>query len=75
MGGMRIGKKSKKNNSIWGPHCRGTNAETLKRQRSIWEGDQELEKRSVRDEPTYNVTHLCMEAMLGISLYSYSYLN
>jgi hypothetical protein len=30
--------------------CRGTNAETLKQQRSIGEGDQELEKRSVREE-------------------------
>jgi hypothetical protein len=28
-------------------------------------------KRSVRDESTWVVTHLCMEAMLGISLQSY----
>jgi hypothetical protein len=26
------------------PQCKGTNAETLKRQRPIGEGDQELEK-------------------------------
>jgi hypothetical protein len=32
-------------------------------------------KRSVRDESTWDVTHLYMEAMLGISLYSYSDLN
>jgi hypothetical protein len=28
-------------------------------------------ERSVRDESTWVVTHLYMEAMLGISLYSY----
>jgi hypothetical protein len=28
-------------------------------------------KRSGRDEPTWVVIHICMEAMLGISLYSY----
>jgi hypothetical protein len=32
--------------------CKGTNAETLKRQRPIDEGDQELEKRSVRKDST-----------------------
>jgi hypothetical protein len=42
---------------------------------SIWEGDQELVKRSGRDESTWVVTHLYMEAMLGVSLYSYPYLN
>jgi hypothetical protein len=36
---------------------------------------QELVKRSVRDESTWDVTHLYIEAMLGISLYSYLYLN
>jgi hypothetical protein len=30
---------------------------------------------SVRDESTWVVTHLYMEAMLGISLYSYPKLN
>jgi hypothetical protein len=32
-------------------------------------------KRSVRDEPVWLVTHMCMEAMLEISLYSYLYLK
>jgi hypothetical protein len=40
-------------------------------QRPLWEGDQEVVKRSGRDEPIRVVTHMCMEAMLGISLYSY----
>jgi hypothetical protein len=31
--------------------------------------------RSARDESTWVVTHLYMEAKLGISLYSYPYLN
>jgi hypothetical protein len=33
-------------------------------------GDPEVVKRSVRDEPIWVVIHMCMEAMLGISLYS-----
>jgi hypothetical protein len=37
----------------------------------IWEGDWEVVKRSGRDEPIWVVIHMCMEAMLGISLYSY----
>jgi hypothetical protein len=37
--------------------------------------DQELVKRSGRDEPIWVVIHMCMEAMLGISLYSYLYLK
>jgi hypothetical protein len=49
-GGMRIGKKPKKHDSIWSPQCKGTNAETLKQQRPIGDGDQELEKRLVREE-------------------------
>jgi hypothetical protein len=32
-------------------------------------------KRSGRDEPIWVVIHMCMEAMLGISLYSYLYLK
>jgi hypothetical protein len=32
-------------------------------------------KRSGRDEPMWIVIHMCMEATLGISLYSYLYLN
>jgi hypothetical protein len=38
-----------KHESIWCAHCRGTNTETLKWQRSTGEGDQEQEKRSVRE--------------------------
>jgi hypothetical protein len=47
----------------------------LKWQRSLWEGDGEVVKRSGRDESIRVVIHLCMEAMLGISLYSYPYLK
>jgi hypothetical protein len=36
---------------------------------------QEVVKRSVRDQATWVVTHLYVEAMLGISLHSYPYLN
>jgi hypothetical protein len=32
-------------------------------------------KRSGRDEPMWGAIHKCMEAMLGISLYSYLYLK
>jgi hypothetical protein len=56
-------------------HCRGANTVTLKQQRSIWEGNQEVVKRSGGDESVRVVIHLCMEAMLRISLYSYPYLN
>jgi hypothetical protein len=49
-GGMRIGKTPKKWDSIFCPQCRETNADTLKRQRPIGEGDQELEKRLVWEE-------------------------
>jgi hypothetical protein len=42
-------------------------------QRSLWEGDQEVVKRSCTDEPMWVIIHLCMEATLGISLYSYLY--
>jgi hypothetical protein len=43
-GGMRIGKKPKKHDSICCPHCKVTNTETLKQHRAIGEEDQELEK-------------------------------
>jgi hypothetical protein len=39
------------------------------------EGDQGIVKRSGKDEPIQVVIHMCMEAMLGISLYSYPYLK
>jgi hypothetical protein len=32
-------------------------------------------KRFGRDEPMWVAIHMCMEAMLGISLYSYPYLK
>jgi hypothetical protein len=48
---------------------------TLKWQRLIREGDWEVVNKSDRDEPMWVVIHKCMEAMLGISLYSYPYLN
>jgi hypothetical protein len=44
-------------------------------QRPLWEGDREVVKRSGRDESIQAVIHLCMEAMLGNSLYSYPYPN
>jgi hypothetical protein len=54
--------------SIWCVHCRGANTVTLKQQRSIWEGDPEVVKRSGRDESIQVVIHLYMEAMLGVSV-------
>jgi hypothetical protein len=44
-------------------------------QRPLWEGDWEVVKRSGRDEPMWIAIHKCMEAMLGISLYSYLHLK
>jgi hypothetical protein len=44
-------------------------------QRPLWEGDREVVKRSGRDEPIWVAIHKCMEATLGISLYSYLYLK
>jgi hypothetical protein len=44
-------------------------------QRPLWEGEQEVAKRSGRSEPMWVATHKCMEAKLGISLYSYLYLK
>jgi hypothetical protein len=49
-GDMRVGKTPKKLDSICCPQCRQTKADTLKWQRPIGEGDQELEKRLVREE-------------------------
>jgi hypothetical protein len=48
--GMRIGKTSKKLDSVCCTQCRETNADTLNLQRPIGEGDQELEKRLVQEE-------------------------
>jgi hypothetical protein len=47
----------------------------LKLARPLWEGDEEVVKRSGRDEPIWVVLCMCMEATLGISLYSYPYLK
>jgi hypothetical protein len=44
-------------------------------QRPLWEGDPEVAKRSVRDDPMWIAIHMFMEAMLGISLYTYLYLK
>jgi hypothetical protein len=44
-------------------------------QRPLWKGDQEVEKRFGRDEPMWVVIHKCMEAVIGICLYSYLYLK
>jgi hypothetical protein len=40
-----------------------------------WAGDREVVKRSGRDESIRVVIHLCMEAILGISLHSCLYLK
>jgi hypothetical protein len=45
----------------------------LNLQRPLWEGDQEVVKRSGRDEPMWDAIHKYIEAMLRISLYSYLY--
>jgi hypothetical protein len=42
-------------------------------QQPLWEGDQKVVKRSGRDEPMWVAIHNCMEAMLGLFLYSYLY--
>jgi hypothetical protein len=39
------------------------------------EGDREVVKTSGRDEPIRIVMYLCMEAMIGMSLFSYPYLK
>jgi hypothetical protein len=39
------------------------------------EGDREVVKGSSRHEPIQVVIHMCIEAMLGICLYSYLYLK
>jgi hypothetical protein len=61
--------------SVWCAHCRGVNKVILNWQRPLWESDWEVVKRSGRDEPIRAVIHMCMEAMLGISLYRYLYLK
>jgi hypothetical protein len=55
---MRIGKTPKKLDSICCPRRRETKADTLKRQRPIGEGDQELEKRCLRRINLEGNTHV-----------------
>jgi hypothetical protein len=50
--GMRIDKTPKKLDSICCPQRREFKADTLKQLRPTGEGDQELEKRLVREELT-----------------------
>jgi hypothetical protein len=40
---------------------------------SLWDGDWRLVKSSGRDKTINVVIYICMEAMLGMPLYSYSY--
>jgi hypothetical protein len=47
------------------------NEVTLNWQKLLWEGVQEVVKKSGRDELMWVAIHKCVEAMLGISLYSY----
>jgi hypothetical protein len=47
------------------------NIKILNWQRTLWEGDQEVVKRSGRDEPICVVIYICMEITEGIFLYSY----
>jgi hypothetical protein len=51
------------------------NTVILNWQRPLWEGDQEVVKSPGRDEPIWIVIHKCMEATLGICLYSCLYLK
>jgi hypothetical protein len=53
----------------------GANTVTLKQQRSVWDGDWEVVKKSGSDESIQDVIYLCIEAILGISLYRYPYLK
>jgi hypothetical protein len=56
-------------------YFRGENKVILNCQRPLWEGDQEVVKKSGRDEPMWVAMHICMEATPGISLFSDLYLN
>jgi hypothetical protein len=49
------------------------NKDDLNWQRPLWEGDQEVEKSSGRNEPMWVSIHKCMETIPGISLYNYLY--
>jgi hypothetical protein len=45
----------------------------LIQQKPLCDGNEEVAKRSGRNEPMWVAIHKCLEAMLGISLYSYLY--
>jgi hypothetical protein len=49
---MKIDKTATKLDGICCPQCRETKADTLGQLRPIGEGDQELEKRLVKEELT-----------------------
>jgi hypothetical protein len=74
MGGIGKGKKTKNLNgmmcSLYRSEC-----SNLKLAKPLWEGDEELMKRSSRDEPMWVVTHMCMETTQGISPCSYLHLK
>jgi hypothetical protein len=55
----------------WCAYCRRANKVFLNWRRLLLAGDKEVVKRSRRDEAMCVVIHMCMVAMLGISLYSY----
>jgi hypothetical protein len=44
-------------------------------QRPLWDWEQEVVKRSGRDEPMWVAEQMYMEGTLGISLYMYLYLK
>jgi hypothetical protein len=48
-----------KGNEFWVSYYRGMNKVILNWQRPLWEGDQEVLKRSGNDEPMWVVIHKC----------------
>jgi hypothetical protein len=51
------------------------NTVILNWQRSLWEGDWEVVKKSGRDEPMWVAIYICMETTQGISLYGFLHLE
>jgi hypothetical protein len=71
-----VGEKKPSYTAGGSPHCRGENIVILNCQRLLlWEGDQEVVKRSGRDKPMWVAMYMCIETILEISLYSYLYLK
>jgi hypothetical protein len=60
---------------MWFLPTAGASKVILNWQRSLWEGDRDVVKRSGRDEPMLVSIHIGMVITLGISLYSYLYLK